>query len=197
MKNAKQMWNIIRKSKKAKSPTSAITTKKLEDHFSAKFRIPDTSSETIIAEDHFSAKFRIPDTSSETIIAACSNVELKYQACRENVYSDFVLTVNQMKKYIMQMKLGCAPGFDGICPEHVIYGINTRLPVLISHLLTVCIQYVIVPDRFSNGLLIVTRLLIKLLASYSVCDFIQAIGVSYAGIICNTSIQFCPIWIYS
>ena len=125
------MWNIIRKSKKVKRPTSAITTKTLEDHFSAKFRTPDTSS--------------------EAIKSACSNVELKYQACRENVYSDFVLTVYQLKKYIMQIKLGCAPGLDGICPEH---GINTRLSVLISHLLTVCFQYGIVPDSFSNGLII-------------------------------------------
>ena len=53
-----------------------------------------------------------------------------------------------------QLKPGCAPGVEGISPEHVKYGVNTVLPVLGPHLFTVCIQYGVVPESFSKGLLI-------------------------------------------
>ena len=56
-------------------------------------------------------------------------------------YSDSVVTEYQVKKHIKQLKPGCALGFDGISPEHVKYGVNAVLPVLLSHLFIVCIQY--------------------------------------------------------
>ena len=128
------MWNIIRKSKRSNCPTSAISLQRVEEYFTEK-------SETNEGKTY-------------VIEAANAEVKEKYQAYNDCVYSDSVVTEFQVKKYMKQLKPGCAPAVDGISPEHVKYGVNTVLPVLLQHLFTVCIQYGVVPESFTKGLLI-------------------------------------------
>ena len=57
-------------------------------------------------------------------------------------------------RYIRALKLGCSPAGDGIESEHLRYGIETLIPIHISNMLSLCIRYSVVPDNFTNGLLI-------------------------------------------
>ena len=51
-------------------------------------------------------------------------------------------------------KYGTAAGHDGITMEHLRYAVNTKLPLYLSHLLAVCLQFGEVPDAFRAGVLV-------------------------------------------
>ena len=45
--------------------------------------------------------------------------------------NDFFFTIQQLRKYIMPLKLGGSCGVDGISPEHVKYAVDSDI---ITHL---------------------------------------------------------------
>ena len=57
-------------------------------------------------------------------------------------------------RIIRQLRKGCAAGVDGLTAEHICYATNTPLPLFLSTLLTVCIQFGCFPDSFQTGRLI-------------------------------------------
>ena len=59
-----------------------------------------------------------------------------------------------MEKYIKRLRLGCAPGVDGIMAEHILYAIGTPLIPLLCDMFTICFKFGIVPNVFGKGLLI-------------------------------------------
>ena len=43
---------------------------------------------------------------------------------------------------------------DGITAEHLLYGIDSNIPHQIANILSLCIKYSVVPDIFTNGMLV-------------------------------------------
>ena len=61
---------------------------------------------------------------------------------------------SKIRRYIKQLKAGTAAGHDGITAEHIKSAINISLPLFISDLFSMCLQYGQVPDSFRTGLLV-------------------------------------------
>ena len=57
---------------------------------------------------------------------------------------------------IAKMKIGCAPGLDGVMTEHLKYACNTNVVTVVRSIFNICLQFGIVPSNFRNGLLIPT-----------------------------------------
>ena len=59
-----------------------------------------------------------------------------------------------VKRYICKLKLNYSPAIDGINAEHLLYGIDSNIPHQIANMLSLCIKYSVVPDIFTNGMLV-------------------------------------------
>ena len=59
-----------------------------------------------------------------------------------------------MKKYIKQLKSGTAAGVDGITTEHLKTALDSKLPLLLSNMFTICLRYGVLPDSFFKGTLV-------------------------------------------
>ena len=59
-----------------------------------------------------------------------------------------------MRKYVKQLRNVCAPGVDGIVPEHLKFSLDSDMPLYLSNLLSVCMVFGIVPDSFCEGILL-------------------------------------------
>ena len=66
----------------------------------------------------------------------------------------FIFPENQVRKFIKKLKLGSAAGLDGITSEHLRMAINSKLPLHLSNLFTICVTFGVVPDAFCHGSLI-------------------------------------------
>ena len=132
-RNSKMMWNIIRKTKR--KPTQTVINKnKLECYFRDKFSVSDNSTTQLKeAGNKVSSKFMELTKSSEK--------------CR-------VISEATIRKYVKKLKSGLAAGIDGITGEHLKNARHTRLSLLLSQLLTICVQYGVLPDKFCEGILV-------------------------------------------
>ena len=59
-----------------------------------------------------------------------------------------------VSKYIHKLKRNSAPAADGITADHLIYCVNSDIIRYITNMLTLCVQFGVVPDNFTNGFLI-------------------------------------------
>ena len=87
------------------------------------------------------------------ISSARSDVSLKYKTCMI-CYDNIFFTEYMVKKYISELKLGCAPGPDGITSEHLKFSVATNLITHLGRLFTVCFQHGVVPKSFNSGFLV-------------------------------------------
>ena len=116
-----RMWNLVRKSKGNRTSENAINMNTLKEHFRVKFDAVPLN---------------------KTQCEALDTVNIKYDDMRNACDDLSVFSVYKVRKYIKQLRLGCAPGaMDGITVEHLVHSLTTDLPMLISCLLTVCIRY--------------------------------------------------------
>ena len=60
----------------------------------------------------------------------------------------------KIKNYIKQLKNGCVGGLDCLVSEHFKFGLQTKLPLILSYLFTGCIRFGVLPTAFSEGLLV-------------------------------------------
>ena len=64
------------------------------------------------------------------------------------------ISTNQIRKYVLSLKSGCAPGADGITREHLKFAMNCDLILHISNLFSLCVTFGMVPDAFRDGVLV-------------------------------------------
>ena len=63
-------------------------------------------------------------------------------------------TLPRITRLIKRLKCGKAPGYDGICAEHIKKANNTLLPLFICHILNCCVKFGIIPHAFTVGVLV-------------------------------------------
>ena len=132
--DSKKFWNIIRKCRRATNdPSSDIALSSLVNYYSEKFSMSSTKSNTILTAEQF-----------------------VYERQQElsHVTHNAGFTVQMVSKYIHKLKRNSAPAADGITAEHLIYCVNSDIIRYITNMLTLCVQFGVVPDSFTNGLLI-------------------------------------------
>ena len=59
-----------------------------------------------------------------------------------------------MRQLIRQLKLNASPAQDGITAEHLICALDSQIIDHLSYMLTLCIQFGVVPENFRRGVLI-------------------------------------------
>ena len=63
-------------------------------------------------------------------------------------------TSNKVRRLIKQLKLNASAAQDGITAEHLIYALDSQIISHLSYMLTLCMQFGVVPDNFRRGVLI-------------------------------------------
>ena len=64
------------------------------------------------------------------------------------------VTSNRVRRLIKQLKLNASPAQDGISAKHSIYALGSQSIGDLSYMLTLCIQFGVVPHNFRQGVLI-------------------------------------------
>ena len=75
------------------------------------------------------------------------------QIKRQSIHTEQV-TSNRVRRLIKQPKLNASPAQDGITAEHLLYAMDSQIIDHLSFMLTLCIQFGVVPDNFRSGVLI-------------------------------------------
>ena len=63
-------------------------------------------------------------------------------------------TETRVSKYIHNLKRNPASAADGITAEHLVHGADSDIIRHIADMLTLCVQFGVVPDNFTNGTLV-------------------------------------------
>ena len=133
--NSKQLWNIIRKCKNTNVRNHAISNEKLTEYFHQKFSSPPVMT--------------------DKVCDATGHVEQKFsQLCDNAGHGSVFISESRVRRYIKQLKCGTAAGHDGLTAEHLRYAIKTKLPLYLSQLFTLCLQFGEVPSAFCSGILV-------------------------------------------
>ena len=109
----------------------------------------DINLQTLV--DHYTKKFAPPRNINDTIRLSQQCVDDKINNL---TLHDQQITQTMVKRYICKLKLNCSPAIDGITAEHLLYGIDSNIPHQIANMLSLCIKYSVVPDIFTNGMLV-------------------------------------------
>lgn len=128
-----KFWSMVRKSRAQKMNSDAVGLDTLTEHFSGKF------AAAALHNDH---------------LRECDQeVKAKFTAL---LGTPLVVTVSEfhIRRLLMKLRLGCAPGADGITAEHLRFARYTQLPFHLSSLMTLCLRYGCMPAAFNLGLLI-------------------------------------------
>ena len=132
----KQFWNLVRKCKSITSISQIdISIEKLMKYFKAKFDINEYSGSVVINK-------------------ADTFLQDKANALRGKPLTDISVDNVMITCSIAKMKIGCAPGLDGVMTEHHKYACNTNVVAVFRSIFNICLQFGIVPSNFRNGLLI-------------------------------------------
>ena len=135
--NFRKFWNLVRRTKRGNSSDDDISMQVIERHFRAKFEDTDD-----------------PDTLSDIRTLAMREVDDKYTSIMSTIARDKAIFPSMIKRYIKSLNTGCSPGLDGIMTEHLKYSIDSRIPAILSSVLTLCVQYHVVPTSFTRGMLV-------------------------------------------
>jgi len=126
-KNINRLWAEIKKKKNNKSDIN-VSMEELRKYYIKKFDTPekDFSARSDVIKNNFS----------------------------RSVDKNYILSEFAVRSYISKLKLHASPGIDGISGHHLKNALNTRLPLYLSSLLTICLRHSVVPEAFTRGLLI-------------------------------------------
>ena len=132
-RNSKQFWKVVGNTRKDQNDCSKdISIDVLEQHFEQKFSQSKrvATDEIVQAQDSIDAKLKQQSKNTEQV------------------------TSNRVTKLIRQLKLNASPAQDGITAEHLIYALDSQIIDHLSYMLTLCIQFGVVPENFRRGVLI-------------------------------------------
>ena len=101
--------------------------------------------------NYYTDKFAPPTVTSDIITASQEYISEKQK--QRSVYNTRI-SCSAAMRYIRALKLDCSPAGDGIESQHLRYGIETQIPIHISNMLSLCIQYSVEPGSFTTSLLI-------------------------------------------
>ena len=130
--DSKKFWRIVRKRRRNCNDLSS-----------------DIELQTLV--NYYTDKFAPPMVTIGILTASQEYIREK-QKKRSVFYTR--ISCSAVMRYIRSLKLGCSPAGDLIESEHLRYEIETQIPMHISNMLSLCIRYSVVPDRFTNGLFI-------------------------------------------
>lgn len=122
--------------------------------------LKNTSSSDDISLDHLEHFFRNKfesDTDcnvSDVREHAKMEVDTKYETVLSTTPRDKVISPSMVRQYIKSLNSGCSPGIDGIQSEHLKHAIDSSLPVLLSCMLTLCVQFHVVPVTFTRAVIV-------------------------------------------
>ena len=92
---------------------------------------------------------------NDYIKRASCEVSSKYNSLhKKNPIMFQIVSEAKIRKYIKNLKMGCAAGPDGIKAEHNKYAANSKLVLHLSNLLSLCVTFGLVPDSFLAGSLV-------------------------------------------
>ena len=132
----KKFWNLIRKNKCNSNKTSDdINIETLSKYYKNKFNKNDSEPHSFINQ----AEIVVKD---------------HYLNIKNVIHKEYVMPETTLNNYIKKLRLGCAPGIDGITAEHLKWAAGTKVIESLRLLLTICIRFGIVPDSFASGLLV-------------------------------------------
>ena len=101
---------------------------------------------------HFEQKFSVSNrVVTEEMLQAQDRIDDKLK--RMSTHTEKV-TSNRVRRLIKQLKLNASPAQDGITAEHLIYALDSHIIEHLSYMLTLCIQFGVVPHNFRRGVLI-------------------------------------------
>jgi len=128
-RNTNKLWAAV---KRLKSTNHEIQVPKeeLRNYFIRKFNNTDSEQHEIshnMVQEHFAA----------------SEVDI-----------NFVFSEALVRKYISKLKPNAAAGIDGISPQHFKQALDTDIVLHLSSLLTLCCRHSIVPEAFTQGMII-------------------------------------------
>ena len=103
--------------------------------------------------EYYNKKFSMGTVKSNTILNAEQFV-IKRQLELLHVKHAVKLTETRVSKYIHNLKRNSAPAADGITAEHLVHGADSDIIRHIADMLTLCVQFGVVPDNFTNGTLV-------------------------------------------
>lgn len=67
---------------------------------------------------------------------------------------NITLSALKVRYSITKLMRNCAPARDGLTAEHLSYAIDSGVTLHIANILTLCLQFSVVPDLFANGVLV-------------------------------------------
>ena len=132
-RNSKQFWKVVGNTRKDQNDWSKdISIDVLEQHFELKF-----SQSKRVATDE--------------IVQAQDSIDAKLMQQSKNTEQ---VTSNRVRQLIRQLKLNASPAQDENTAEHLIYALDSQIIDHLSYMLTLCIQFGVVPENFRRGVLI-------------------------------------------
>lgn len=132
--NARKFWNGISSMKsKSKSSTDDVKLSDLWSYYENKFSPGEALNISSLKE-------------AETYVT-----EKRAEACEASLDR---IGPSQIGSIIRSLKTRCSPGVDGILTEHLRYASSRDLHLLIADMTNACIKFHVVPDSFTEGVLI-------------------------------------------
>eukprot|EP00914_Ancora_sagittata_P021692 GHVO01043000.1.p1 GENE.GHVO01043000.1~~GHVO01043000.1.p1 ORF type:complete len:367 (-),score=14.65 GHVO01043000.1:1290-2390(-) len=129
-----QFWNIIRKSRASRTDLTAIDIGQLRSHFRDKFKCPHYDQDLINESQTF--------------------VTYRAASLKDVIMRSKIVSERRVIRLIRKLRTGCAAGIDGVQAEHLRYATDTSLPLFLSCMLTIGVQFGFLPESFSAGMLI-------------------------------------------
>ena len=127
----KQFWNLVRKCKSNTSISQIdISIEKLMKHFD----INEYRGSVVINE-------------------ADTYFQDKANALRGKRLTDISVYNVMIASSIAKMKIGCAPGLDGVMTEHFKGACHTNIVAVFRSIFNICLQFGNVPSNFRNDFL--------------------------------------------
>ena len=137
-RDSKTFWNLIRTNKLSSNKTeNNINIRELTNHFREKFTcISDVNSDTV--------------KQAQVAVTKHSNL----LTSTEILQNKDIVSRGTLQTLIKSLKMGCAPGFDGVVAEHLLYALNSDFTNLFCDILNLSLKFSVVPDNFTQGILV-------------------------------------------